>query len=93
MPGQTLPLTLLMPQHIAVIERLLDTTKTFGSLYVRTYHDEEFPAAFSEAAVGTTAEIYEYRDARESNTELGFKIKVKGRQRFKVLSWRQQVDG
>ena len=45
------------------------------------------------AAIGTTAEIYEYREAAEDGLEVGFKIKVKGRQRFKVISKRSQIDG
>ena len=46
-----------------------------------------------EASVGTTAEIYEYRDPPPESMEIGFKMKVKGRQRFKIISSRQQVDG
>jgi Lon protease-like protein len=42
------------------------------------------------AHVGTTAEIYEYRDEEEL---AGFCIKAKGRQRFRVMEWQRQVDG
>ena len=40
--------------------------------------------------IGTTAEIYEYRDEEEL---AGFCIKAKGRQRFRVLESQRQVDG
>ena len=33
------------------------------------------------------------RDPPETSNEVGFKIKVKGRQRFRVLSSRTQIDG
>ena len=33
------------------------------------------------------------RDPPESSNEVGFKVKVKGRQRFRVLSSRTQIDG
>ena len=34
-----------------------------------------------------------HRDPPESSNEVGFKMKVKGRQRFRVLSSRTQIDG
>jgi len=40
--------------------------------------------------IGTTAEIYEYRDEEEV---AGFCIKAKGRQRFRVVESQRQVDG
>ena len=43
--------------------------------------------------MGTTAEIYEYRDPPEDGDEVGFVIKVRGRQRFRVLSSRTTIDG
>ena len=39
MPGQTLPLTIFRPNHISLMKKLIDTTKTFGSIHVR-YHRE-----------------------------------------------------
>ncbi len=48
---------------------------------------------YEEAKVGTTAEIYEYRDPSEESDEVGLKLKVKGRQRFRVVSSRRQIDG
>jgi hypothetical protein len=42
------------------------------------------------ANIGTTAEIYEYRDEEEL---AGFCIKAKGRQRFHVVESQRQVDG
>jgi len=40
--------------------------------------------------IGTTAEIYEYRDEEEV---AGFCIKAKGRQRFRIVESQRQVDG
>jgi Lon protease-like protein len=42
------------------------------------------------ANIGTTAEIYEYRDEEDLD---GFRIKAKGRQRFRVMESQRQVDG
>jgi Lon protease-like protein len=42
------------------------------------------------AEIGTTAEIYEYRDEEDM---AGFCIKAKGRQRFRVIKSQRQVDG
>jgi Lon protease-like protein len=42
------------------------------------------------ANIGTTAEIYEYRDEEDL---AGFCIKAKGRQRFHVMESQRQVDG
>lgn len=35
MPGQTMPLTIFRPQHISMMKRLIETVKTFGSLYAK----------------------------------------------------------
>ncbi len=92
MPGQTMPLTLFRPQHIALMRRLIDSVKTFGSLYARLPSSSS-SSAYEEALVGTTAEIFEYRDPPEDGDEVGFKVKVRGRQRFRVISSRTQIDG
>lgn len=105
MPGQTMPMTIFRPDNMTVMKRLIDTTKTFGSLHMRYswsflskqvlkqlfcsgYHDEPV-----EATVGTTAEIYEFREPPEDSNEVGLKLKVKGRQRFRLLRSRVQIDG
>ena len=90
-PGQTMPLTIFRPNQASAMKRLLETTKTFGSLHV-TYQPGRAPG-YVESVVGTTAEIYEYRDPPEDSLEVGLKLKVRGRQRFRVLSKRTQVDG
>lgn len=85
MPGQTLPLTIFHPTVISVMRKLIDTTKTFGSVHFR-YLEQG-------AIYGTTAEIYEFRDPPESSLEVGLKLKVKGRQRFRIISQQSQMDG
>lgn len=91
MPGQTLPMTLFQPSVISMMKRLVETTKTFGVLHKR-YRSSQ-PGLIEEASVGTTAEIYEYREPPPSSLEAGYHIKAKGRQRFKIISIRRQVDG
>ena len=43
--------------------------------------------------LGTTAEIFEFYEPPPQSLEVGLKIKAKGRQRFKVVESRTQVDG
>ncbi|TRY75187.1 hypothetical protein TCAL_01597 [Tigriopus californicus] len=88
MPEQIMPLALFRSNEVSLIRTLLDTTKTFGSvcssLFSRQHHQGDI--------LGTTAEIFEYREP-ENDYEVGLKVKIRGRQRFKILSTRQQVDG
>ena len=51
------------------------------------------PGLTEEATIGTTAEIYEFREPSPDSLEVGLKIKAKGRQRFRILSQRRQIDG
>jgi Lon protease-like protein len=54
-------------------------------------HSRYFEASNPKMAnIGTTAEIYEYRDEEDL---AGFCIKAKGRQRFRVMESQRQVDG
>lgn len=89
MPEQSMPLALFHSNEVSLIRTLLGTTKTFGSvcssLFSRQPHQGDI--------LGTTAEIFEYREPPENSYEVGLKVKVRGRQRFKVLSTRRQVDG
>jgi len=89
LPGQTLPMAVFHPTEIAQLKRLIQSVKTFASVYVRTTARGEM----NEANVGTTAEIFEFREADEETEEVGFKIKVKGRQRFKIIDYRRTLDG
>ncbi len=56
-------------------------------------YDPTHPSHISEAKVGTTAEIYEFRDPPETSNEVGLRLKVRGNQRFRLLSSRVQIDG
>ena len=42
---------------------------------------------------GTTAEIFEFYEPPPESLQVGLRIKARGRQRFKVLSSRSQIDG
>ena len=91
MPGQTLPLNLFHPTVITVMKNLISGSKTFGVIHQR-YRSSQ-PGLVEEANIGTTAEIYEFREPPPDSLEVGLKIKAKGRQRFRVLNMRRQVDG
>jgi len=83
-PGQLLPLHLFHPAVISMMRKLIDSSKTFGVLSLRG------DSSNWAGLVGTTAEIFEYQDGEQ---EAGLKLKARGRQRFKVVSTRRQVDG
>ncbi|XP_021928619.1 protein cereblon isoform X2 [Zootermopsis nevadensis] len=85
-PGQTLPLMVFYPPTVSMLRKIITKNGTFGAIYLR-YSDESNPRL---ADIGTTAEIYEYRDEEELT---GFCIKAKGRQRFRVVESQRQVDG
>lgn len=87
-PGQLLPLHLFHPSVISMMKKVINSTKTFGVVNLRA------DTRSWKGVVGTTAEIFEYRDAGdEEDREVGLKIKARGRQRFKLMSTRRQVDG
>eukprot|EP00092_Neocalanus_flemingeri_P026199 GFUD01028396.1.p1 GENE.GFUD01028396.1~~GFUD01028396.1.p1 ORF type:complete len:501 (-),score=156.82 GFUD01028396.1:23-1525(-) len=87
-PGQLLPLHLFHPSVISMMKKVIDTTKTFGVVNLRA------DTSSWRGVVGTTAEIFEYRDAGDpEDREVGLKIKARGRQRFKLMSTRRQLDG
>uniref|UniRef100_A0A1B6E425 Protein cereblon n=2 Tax=Clastoptera arizonana TaxID=38151 RepID=A0A1B6E425_9HEMI len=76
-PGQTLPLTVFDPTTINMFQRCISKDHTFGVL-CRSIEN------VNTTLIGTTAEIYEYQN--EVVQEARFRIKAKGRQRFKVLN-------
>lgn len=71
-PEQTLPMVEYSTQIINMLRSCIDKDRTFG--VVRS-------GSTNNSLVGTTAEIYEYSDSDPN----GFRIKAKGRQRFKIL--------
>lgn len=78
-PGQTLPLTAFYPPTVSMFRKIISKDKTFGVVCVNNF-----------AQYGTTAEIFQYQE----NSDLaGFKIKAKGRQRFKLLEQKHQSPG
>nr|CAD7463682.1 unnamed protein product [Timema tahoe] len=84
-PGQTLPLSVFYPPTVSMLRQSIATDRTFGVVCVSRY-------LYSPrlAEVGTTAEIYEFQEEERS---AGFRVKAKGRQRFKILETHRQVDG
>ena len=72
-PGQTLPMTVFDIQTIEMLQQCIQKNRTFGVVCLG------FEKVIS---IGTTAEIYEYM---EGSPMQGFRIKAKGRQRFKIL--------
>jgi len=87
-PGQLLPLHLFHPSVISMMKAVLNSSKIFGVVNLRA------DTRSWRGVVGTTAEIFEYREAEDQEErEVGLKIKARGRQRFKLISTRRQVDG
>lgn len=76
-PGQTLPMAVMHTNIADMLEKCIKKNRTFG---VVCFRDDKFEL------IGTTAEIYEFM--RGSSHE-GFRIKAKGRQRFKILKMTQ----
>ena len=72
-------------------QTLIEGSKTFGVVHQR--YRSSAPGLTEESNIGTTAEIYEFREASPESLEVGLKIKCKGRQRFRILSMRRQIDG
>ena len=91
MPGQTLPMNFFHDVVISMMKNLIEGSKTFGVVHARYLSSN--PGLIEEATIGTTAEIYEFREPPAGSLEVGLKIKAKGRQRFRVISERRQVDG
>ncbi|XP_049791902.1 protein cereblon [Schistocerca nitens] len=85
-PGQTLPLTVFYPPTVSMLRRSINTDRIFGVICIKYVNSS--PATI--ANVGTTAEIYEFQD---EESDFGFRIKAKGRQRFRVIESNRQVDG
>ncbi|KOX73264.1 Protein cereblon [Melipona quadrifasciata] len=71
-PGQTLPMTVFDAQTIDMIRTCIENDRTLGVVCLG--YDKMVP-------IGTTAEIYECM----YDPDQGFRLKAKGRQRFKIL--------
>lgn len=83
-PGQTLPMTVFGPQIIEMLQTCIQNDRTFG---VVCYGYPEMER------IGTTAEIYEYTDGGwTDHGRREFRLKAKGRQRFKILRIITQVS-
>ena len=91
MPDQTLPMHFFHPTLISTMKNLISGSKTFGVVHSR-YRSSQ-PGLTEEAMIGTTAEIYEFREPSPNSLEVGLTIKAKGRQRFRILSQRRTLDG
>jgi len=88
MPQQVFPLTVFHPSVISLLRRVLSTSKTFGVVNLQA------DSAVWKGLVGTTAEIFEYGEEDPTDhTSIGFKVKARGRQRFKLMSTRREIDG
>ena len=79
--------------NIFISRNVIESTKTFGVVSLKA------DSASWAGLVGTTAEIFEYinyddtDDDDRVNHNVGLKIKARGRQRFRLISTRRQVDG
>ncbi|XP_047498018.1 protein cereblon-like isoform X1 [Penaeus chinensis] len=85
-PTQTLPMTIFHPLHVSMLRNVIAKDRTFGIVHTKLNQDGN-----SEMArYGTTAEIYEYQEEELTGA---LTIKAKGRQRFRVMSTRQETSG
>lgn len=92
MPNQVFPLQVIHPSVVSLLQSLITTTKTFGM--VSLTGEQKKPLLSWRGAIGTTAEIIEYSDTSSDDAEtVGFKIKAKGRQRFRLISINKDLDG
>lgn len=84
-PGQTLPMTVFGAHTIDMLQNCIQNDRTFG---VVCYGHPEMER------IGTTAEIYEYTDGGVwmDHGRREFRLKAKGRQRFKILRIITQVS-
>ncbi|XP_023248163.1 protein cereblon [Copidosoma floridanum] len=80
-PGQTLPLAVFNINIITMLEKCIQDNRTFGVL---CYHENKIEN------IGTTAEIYEF--SHGSSPGEGLRIKAKGRQRFKILQFKEGAN-
>ncbi|XP_012267633.2 protein cereblon [Athalia rosae] len=79
-PGQTLPMTVRATQTIDMLQKCIEKNRTFGVVCLG--NEGMLP-------IGTTAEIFQYKHDEQSP---GFRVKAKGRQRFKILHVIQGYD-
>ncbi|XP_064823942.1 protein cereblon-like, partial [Oncorhynchus masou masou] len=94
-PGQTLPLQLFRLQEVIMMRNIIQRDRTFAVLAHRYRVKDGKNGLLTgkvHAEFGTTAEIYAYREGQEYGIET-VKVKVVGRQRFKVHGIRTQADG
>lgn len=91
-PGQTLPLNVSHPHTISTLRQVIDGNRTFGILSFRPFEPDIQEIKFR---IGSTAEIYEYGEQNEDqfDSNFGFRVKAKVRQRFKVINARRQLNG
>ncbi|XP_048589139.1 protein cereblon isoform X1 [Nematostella vectensis] len=87
-PGQTLPLHIFQPQTVAMMKNVIDKDRTFGQVNSR-YGSNRNQLLSS---IGTTVEIFSMKEEVEAGITT-IRIKATGRQRFRIIDIRTQVDG
>lgn len=91
-PGSTIPLTLYHQHVVAMMKTVKDADKTFGVVAYRFLPNEHETSI--TANIGTTAEIFSYKDETDDQTGLSTaSLMAKGRQRFKVIESRRTNTG
>eukprot|EP00794_Sanderia_malayensis_P007566 gene7566-8404_t len=89
-PGQILPLHIFNPQSVSMMQKVLQADRTFGLLNLR--RDRTNLSRPQPATIGTTAEIFSAKEEIEFGIST-MRIKAEGRQRFRVLESKRQLDG
>ena len=85
-PGMTLPLHIFEPRYRLMVNRCLETDKTFGVTLIA--EGEEGGPDTTPSLVGTSAEILESTPFPDGRMNL----QTVGRRRFRVLSVREEDD-
>uniref|UniRef100_A0A915HY40 Protein cereblon n=1 Tax=Romanomermis culicivorax TaxID=13658 RepID=A0A915HY40_ROMCU len=90
MPNQILPLNNFHPRLISMFRTIISTAKCFGVIHV-DLNEEYYDADENEilANVGTVGQVLAYKEETEHELTL-MKMRVVGRQRFKILEIRHQ---
>ncbi|XP_065058938.1 protein cereblon-like [Rhopilema esculentum] len=97
-PNQIVPLHIFHPQSVSMMKRVLEADKTFGLINFHRPRREgngdvwQRPESQKAAGVGTTAEIFSVKEDEKYGV-VNLTMKAEGRQRFKVLETKRQIDG
>ncbi|CAG2054718.1 unnamed protein product [Timema podura] len=93
-PGQTLPLSVFYPPTVSMLRQSIATDRTFGVVCVRSFTNMLVWCISSmNMKILILTKVGRSNEFQEEERSAGFRVKAKGRQRFKILETHRQVDG